>query len=445
MHRVLQITFFMLAAPLHAADNSRLEFAIGVLEEMRNVNTAQDHFEKARLADPLALPLVQRAVKQQLEHDDRAGAVKLFRDLATARPDDLTVQLLYSDFLTQQGGGDSMATKLATDALENSLKKNPGNPRITQRLYQFYSGSDRKSQATALLDQLSPDDPESALLYASLTRSATEADETAHRKKLDQHYLLALAAHPEIAMLARDASEYFRNSDRPDKAIKVLENHVAAEPSSLDLRTRLGILYFTTKQNDKGEAALKAVLEINPNQALAHQALAKFYRSHDKPDLARYHASELLKLRSGSPDEFLKLADEWLAANDPRTARLLLERGVFNFPDHFELLQKLAIATRRDPETQQNATRLFREAEAANPAAVKNEPAFLIESAETLIAQGQSKAAEDRLRDAIRAYPAEAKKETATALRRLATLWESENRNADAARALRQRADGLDH
>lgn len=437
--------FFVLACPLGAAENPRLEFAIGSLEEARAVNTAQDHFEKARLADPVALPLVQRAVKQRLEHDDREGAVKLFRDLSAARPDDLQVQFAYSDFLMQQGQGDSMAMKLATDALESVLKKNPGNPRIIQRLHQIYQTSDRKSQATALLDQLSPDNPESALLYASLIRSTADADEAAQREKLDQYYLLALAAHPDIAVMARDASEYFRNTGRLDKAIEVLEQHVAAAPSSLDLRTRLGILYFTAKQDDKGIAGLKKVLQINPHQALAHQALAKFYRSHDQPELARFHASELLKIDGGAAADFLKLADEWLAANDPRSARLLLERAIFNFPDHFELLQKLAIATRRDPETRENAARLFREAEAANPAAVKKEPAFLMESAESLIAGGQSKAAEERLRDAIRAYPPEAKKESAAALRRLATLWESENRNADAAHALRQRADALDH
>ena len=435
----------LLSTPLLAADNARLEYAIGVLEEARKLNTAQDHFEKARLADPIALPLVQKAVAQRLATDDRGGAVKLFRDLATARPDDLKVQLLFSDFLAQQGQGDSMATKLATDALEPSLKKHPGNPQIIRRLYQFYRTSDRESQAAALLDQLAPADPESALLYATLSHSAEEADEAAKREKLDQHYLLALAAHPEIASLARTASEYFRESERLDMAIDVLERHVKAAPSSLDLRTRLGVLLFAAKQDEKGEAVLKQVLEINPNQALAHQALAKFYRSHDKPELARYHASEVLKIRSGSPDEFLKLADEWLAAEDPRSARLLLERAVFNHPDHFELLQKLAIATRRDPETRENAARLFREAEAAKPAEVKNDPAFLIESAETLIAQGQSKAAEERLRNAIRAYPPEAKKETAAALRRLADLWDSEKRNADAAKSLRQRADALDH
>ncbi|MBK1815993.1 tetratricopeptide repeat protein [Luteolibacter yonseiensis] len=434
----------ILGTALPGAVDPRVEFAFGVLEEQRGMDSAPEHFEKARLADPLAVPLVERGVSRRLEAGDRAAAVKLFRDLATARPDDLEVQLLFADFLTQQGKGDSLATKLATDALENALKKNAGNPQVIQRLHPIYQAANRTADAAALLDLLTPDDPESALLYASLSRSVVEGEEDARRGKLDRHYLSATAAHPEDATLARAASEYFRESGRMDLAVSLLEKHVAAAPASLGLRTRLGVLYFAAQQDEKGIATLKEVLEINPQQSLAHQALAKFHRSHGNPELARYHSSELLKLRGGSADEFLKLGEEWLAADDPRAARLLLERAVFQYPDHFELLQKLAIATRRDPETRENAARLFREAEAAQPETVKNAPAFLVESAETLIAQGQGKAAEERLRTAIKAYPPDARKETASALRRLAELWEKENRNLDAAKSLRQRADGLD-
>jgi len=138
------------------------------------------------------------------------------------------------------------------------------------------------------------------------------------------------------------------------------------------------------------------------------------------------------------------LADEWLAADDPKAARILLEKAVFEQPENWELSQKLAIATRRDPATRAQAARIFREAELAKPVDAIAGPEFLVESAEALLAEGQSKAGEERLRNAIRAFPPEARKETAAALRRLALLWESENRNTDAARALRQRADGLD-
>ena len=151
-----------------------------------------------------------------------------------------------------------------------------------------------------------------------------------------------------------------------------------------------------------------------------------------------------MKIRGGSPEEFLKLAGEWLAADEPRQARILLERAAFEHPAHHGVAARLAIAARRDPETRELAPRLFREAEALRPEGATPEPAFLVESAEAMLGQGQSQAAEERLRAAIRAYPEGAKKETAAALRRLAALWESEGRNEEAARALRQRAEALD-
>ncbi len=429
---------------LSAADSARVEFAFGVLEETRGVQTAKDHFENARLADPLALPLVHRAVRQRLAAGDRGGAVKLYRDLAAARPDDLEVQLTYADFLDQQSKGDTLAMQLSNDTLEAALLRTPGHPQIIRRLFQHAQAMESKNRQRELLEMLSSEDPESTLLYISLARGIFEAEDVAALEQSDQRFLKSFEAHPEISQLARAASDHFHDTNRPDQAIDILKRHVAAAPSSLEMRTRLGVLFFTAKRDTEGEAELKAVLEINPRQALAHQALAKFYRLQSQADLARLHAGELLKIRGGSSSDFIRLADEWLAANDPKQARLLLEKAVFDHPENRDLAEKLAIATRRDPETRARAAQLFREAEAVKPVDAKTDPAFLMDSAEALIAEGQSKSAEERLRTAIKAYPADAKKDTAAALRRLALLWETESRNADAARALRQRADALD-
>lgn len=376
---------------------------------------------------------------------DRPAAVKLYRDLAAARPDELKVQLTYADFLVAQAGGDALAIKLSTQTLTAALAKHPGHPQLIRRLCGQAQAAANKPRQIELLNSLSPEDPESVLLYVSLARNLFDANDPSARANLDRRLLHAFDLHLTDPELARVASEHFRDTDRPDLAIDILKRHVEAAPASLELRTRLGILYFTAKKDAEGEATLKDVLAIHPHQALAHQALAKFYRLREMSDLARYHASELIKIRGGAPSEFIKLADEWLGAAAPRQARLLLERAVFNHPDNPELANKLAIATRRDPETRERAARLFREAEATRPAGENSGPAFLIESAEALIAQGQSKAAEDRLRTAIKAFAPTDHKETAAALRRLALLWETENRNLDAARALRQRADGLDH
>ncbi len=442
---MIRLIAFVLTASLAAAANPHLDFALGVLAGSRGDQAlAAEKFESARLADPTALPLVSLAVRSRMAAGDRSAAIKLYRDLAAARPEALEIQLTYADFLDQQSNGDTLAMQLSDDTLAAALVKNPGHPQVIRRLFQHALTAANKLRQSALLEQLAVEDPAAVLLHASLSRSMAAAEDVAAREKVDQRFLRAVELHSEIPALARAASDHFRETDRPEQAIEVLKRHVAAAPSSLDLRTRLGILLFAAKQDAEGEALLKEVLTIYPRQALAHQTLAKFYRLRERPEPARFHAGELLKIRGGSSDEFLKLADEWLAAGDPRQARLLLERAVFAHPADYALAGKLAVATRRDPETREMASRLFREAEAIRPADAKNEPSFLVESAEALLDQGQTKAAEERLRSAIRAFPAEAKKETAAALRRLALLWETENRNGDAARALRQRADALD-
>jgi uncharacterized protein (TIGR02996 family) len=437
----------LLILPLIAtlmADDARLEFALGVLEESRGHEaTAGKHFETARLADPLALALVRRAVDARMEAGDRAGAVTLYRNLADARPDDLAVQLVYADFLEQQGKGDSLALKLADETLGKALEKNPKNTEVIRRLAEHALAAGDCGRQEELMEMLSPDVSAAAILYASISRRLAGPDDQTARAKVDQRFHRALKFSPADPLLARAASEHFRETGRLAEAIQVLERHVKAAPSSLALRTRLGVLCFSTKRDAEGEAALKQVLEISPHQALAHQALAKFYRLREMPDPARVHASELLKIRSGSPADFIKLADAWLAANQPREARLLLEKAAFDHPESSDILEMLATATRRDPATRGQAARLFREAEAARQPDAPVTPAFLLESAEALIDSGQSKAAEERLRTAIRALPAEATHETAAALRRLAQLWETENRNVEAARALRQRADAL--
>jgi hypothetical protein len=83
---------------------------------------------------------------------------------------------------------------------------------------------------------------------------------------------------------------------------------------------------------------------------------------------------------------------------------------------------------------------------------LRNDPGGLLDAAVALSAAFLPEGvtvdyglAEERLRNAIRTFPKDAKEETATALRALAALWISENRNADAAKALISRAEALEN
>lgn len=223
IHSIRQTAIcLLLASALAVADNARLEFAYGVLETMRGVNTAQDHFENARLADPTALPLVSRAVRARMAAGDRSAAIKLYRELAAARPEELEIQLTYADFLDQQSNGDSLASQLADATLAAALAKNPGHPQVILRLFQHALTAANKLRQIELLEQLSADDPASVLLHASLSRSMAAADDAAAREKVDQRFLHAVELHPELPALARAASDHFRETERPEQAIALV-------------------------------------------------------------------------------------------------------------------------------------------------------------------------------------------------------------------------------
>jgi tetratricopeptide (TPR) repeat protein len=439
---------YWLAVSMPIKASPRLDFALGVLAEQRGDATkAAAAIGKAREADPLAMPLMLRVAGQRQAEGDLAGASTLYREYAAARPERLDAQLAYADFLRESSPTDDFATKLALAILEQSLERFPGELGVQQRLFRIHEALEQRDRSRAIFESVASAGPgrSQTLAAVEMARTLFPKDDPVARARMDELFRDACRGDPADPVLARAASEHFRNSSRLPDAIEILAAHTAADPSSLELRIRLGILRLAAGRMEEGEQTLRDVVAIDPRQALAHQALAKLYRKQERVAEARPHAAEALKIRGGDPAEFIALADEFLAADFPREARLLLEKAVFFNPADASLVVKLAVASRRDPGSRATASRLFREAETLSgkdgPA---GDPVFLREFAESLLEGGQIPAAEARLRLAIRAYPAEEKKETAAALRRLAGIWQRENRNAEAAKALLQRADSLD-
>jgi tetratricopeptide (TPR) repeat protein len=424
---------------------SLLDFSYGVLEELRGEDElAIEYYEKAYAADPTAMHLVRMIANKRMEDGDRAAAAAIYQKAVDARPDEPMIRVEFGDFLGRVGKGDSIAERMQEEAYLRVLETMPGDFLPIERLIRLARDKGRDDDARKLLEQLDTNTPEAVRYYVATTKSLYDSKDDAARARIEKCFTAATASHPEWSSIARAASDHFREAGDMEQAISILKGHVAAAPSSLDLKIRLGILLIASKQDDQGIATLKEVLDVHPGKALAHESLAKQYRLQGQHKQARAHAAELLKIRGGIPDEFVKLADELIADGEFRAARLLLEKAAFDHSDDASLMMKLAIATSRDPETKDKAARLFREAESmlANPADMN--PAFLLASAKELIAQGQSKAAEERLRNAIRTFPKDAKAETAAAMRALAGLWISEGRNTDAANALISRAEGLE-
>ena len=327
---------FAIVASATAGASPKLDFAYGILAGQRGDRAAEAAaMEKARAGDPLAFPLVTRVAEQRHAAGDLEGASTLYREFARDQPLRLEGQLAYADFLRSASPDDDFAAKIARDTLEAALKNFPGDLDVRSRLFRIYESLEQRDRSLAVFESLAGPDAgiRETLMAVDMARTLFPKDDAASRSRMDDFLERACGRSPENRLLARTASEHFRTTGRLPEAVGILADHVAAAPSSLELRTRLGIL-----------------------------------------QLAAAREAENLSGVEG-------------------------------------------------------------------PA---GDPVFLQEFAETLLESGQPRPAEERLRAAIRAFPAERKKETAGALRRLAGIWRQEKRNGEAAESLLQRADSLD-
>lgn len=423
---------------------ARREYAQAVLAGLRgDAEGKARHEEAARIAHPTALLLADRAARRAIKAGDIKTASTLYRTLAQDRQDSLPAQFLYTDFLRSQSAEDDFALRLAVEKLEELRKKQPTHPEILERLLRLYEQQMQREKSEALYQDYlkhAEADPAVAEMFSRILR---DQDDAQSQEQLDKMYRQRIEETPGDPNLARAASEHFRKTKRLPEAIALLQKHVKAAPSSLDMRVRLGILLLANKQEAEGEAALLASLAIDPSLYVAHQSLAKLYGQQQKPEQARKHRSEMLKLRGGDASEFLEVSQEYLNAKDAKAARILLEKACFDYPKDVDLLYLRAVATHLDAGESAKAPALFDEAEKLAKAPTRN-PLYLRHAAESYWTAKQTEKAESRLRDAIKAYPATQKKESAAAIRLLASWWQQQNKNPDAAKALLQRAEMLE-
>ena len=423
---------------------ARREYAQAVLAGLRgDAEGKARHEEAARIAHPTAIMLADRSAKRAIKAGDIKTASTLYRTLAEDRPDSLRAQFLYTDFLRSQSAEDDFALRLAVEKLEALRKKHPTHPEVLERLLRLYEQQLQRDKSEALYQDYlkhAQADPAVAEMFSRILR---DQDDAQSQEQLDRMYRERIEETPEDPNLARAASEHFRKTKRLPEAIALLQKHVKAAPSSLDMRVRLGILLLANKQEAEGEAALLAALAIDPSLYVAHQSLAKHYGQQQKPEQARKHRSEMLKLRGGDASEFLEVSQEYLNAKDAKAARILLEKACFDYPKDVDLLYLRAVATHLDAGESAKAPALFDEAEKLAKEPTRN-PLYLRHAAESYWTAKQTEKAESRLRDAIKAYPATQKQESAAAIRLLASWWQQQNKNADAAKALLQRAEMLE-
>jgi tetratricopeptide (TPR) repeat protein len=436
----------LLTALAASAEDARLDFAKAVLAKERGDTQGEIAALQHALTDA---PKSYFLLNQLLPHLGKEDALKSLRDYVASNPKHWPAALRLAELLRAESSYEKTSNQQALEVLEKIHKTAPLQPEIGSLLLRVYEALGQRAKSQSLYqDLVSIPDPttDQLRLATEMANTLFPADDSRIHPKLAEIYRRAITRNPADSRLAYDAAEYFRKRSQLEDAIFILARHSDAAPADLELRARLGLLRFSAGQEQQGEQTMLDLLEIQPEQIQAHQALARYYSEKGRTRESREHLAEALKLKKAAPSEFLTLADQYLRDGMAREARILLEKAVYFHPEHAGIAAKLAIATQRDPDAKTRAISRFQDAERLcggleGPAA---DPDFLSESADCLLSAKKSAEAEERLRIAIRSFSQDQKKPMAQAMRRLAAIWRSENRNEEAARALLQRADALD-
>lgn len=456
------LVFSLTLLPLWADNTVNLSlYAKGVFaENQKDWQEARDRYEETLANDSNSYPLVKKVVafqsyrpKNDPNFQDIPAAASTLRTFATNNRQHLPSQLYYSSFLRQHARHDQIASQASRETLELANKNFPHSHNVFGPLINLYEDLEHRDHSLRILNEqlnAANNDPHHWLALIPIIKTLYPADDPQYSAHLNQAMSKVAEHGLHRADIARRVSEFHRENRRMEQAINVLQKHLQLSPSSHSLRTRLGLLHLSNKDEAQGEKDLLDVIVIDPDQSLAHSSLAKLYLKHDKPLLALHHRAEVLRINGGAPSEGIALANQYLDLQKPHEARLLLEKFRFHHPDSPGIHARLAIATLRDGMTPE-AARLFRQAEAlASESSDEEDQKYLdadfqIDFAKTLIEAGDLPSAETRLRQAAQGLNLDTEPQKyARAVTALAKLWNDQKKNEAPAKALLQRALLLD-
>jgi Flp pilus assembly protein TadD len=259
--------------------------------------------------------------------------------LAKSKPQDPS--LLYAlGVLSLQLKDDALAEKYLTEFVR-MIEANPNEKRDPTSAYLYLSqiADDKKDGVTALAwlaKVQSYDGKNAAYFNAQLRRALLIAKYGSHEEA--RQFLHELSAsstsQEEKVEIIQIEAELLRNDKRDVDAINLLQQASDTYPNSADLLYDFAMMAEKAKRFDEAERALRRVIEINPNNQNAYNALGFLYveRNMRLPE-ARVLLEKALSL---APDDaFIIDSMGWLEfrENHNEKALVFLERAYEIRPD----------------------------------------------------------------------------------------------------------------
>ncbi len=362
-------------------------FALAAIEnEQGRYAEARRHIEAyLRRAKGTEVIQAQRArVRIALAMKDYDEALKAYATLEEANPDDNSVQMEIARTLLTAN-----RYPQAEQAFRALSEKKPRQAEVWRGLFDAAYNRGAYDQAIRAMQQLARLEPHSCEPLLHMARSYRMLNQVAEAR---QHAQRCLALSPQQAFAHYLLGRIWFSEGDLQRAKQELQQSVDSNPEFADALFWLASAEL--KLGDKaGVAHLEKAVQLDPESAAAHYALAVEYNRLNRREQARQHleAFRLLKQRekwqvqaseggmslmgegpaSGSDDnlggaDWLNFGKYLVQQNKPRDALALLEEARRRTPRNSEVLRMIAVAHTELGEIEQ-ALVLYEEAEKYDP------------------------------------------------------------------------------
>lgn len=248
-----------------APDSARAwKYRADLHERLRNLNGALDAYRRLVQLEPGTRAHRSAVVRLLLTTGQEPDeAARLAEGLLTEVPDDTPTIVQLAHCRSLQG-----RTEDAVALLEGPLRAVPPSAPALRLRGRIESNRGRDADALAFLRRAAAAEPGSQeTLYAIFL------------------CLQRIGTPDEV----RAAEGAWRDCEKDLRRVRELVQLVSQRPSDADLRFELGTLFVRNGQVPEGVRWLESALQVKPDHAPSHAALAAHYESLGRADLAAHH------------------------------------------------------------------------------------------------------------------------------------------------------------
>jgi tetratricopeptide (TPR) repeat protein len=255
--------------------------------------------------------------RMKIGQHDLAAAEEVLQNAAKSAPQSSEAALAVGEILILRG-----QTANAEMEIRRAIQLNPRYGQALLALAAIQTAANRTDEAEQSYRQLSTL-PEKRYkpLHALFLFSHGKRDQA-----VGEFRALAKADPDDRAVRTKLIAALFESS-RGAEAEKLLADTLRKNPKDVDALMQRGTHYLTLGKAVEAEQDLREVLSFQPENAVAHRAIAVAFKAQGKWQQERAELLEALKLRGSLLAARLALSRNYVMANDPKNALQILREA----------------------------------------------------------------------------------------------------------------------